>query len=288
MRVHAHRLGHQDARARRADAPDAVGATIIFTNSAMSLIDFLFSGVLTRFPELKLLYAEAQIGWIPYVLERVDDVWETHRGLERQPGPVPRAAVALLPPPGLQLLLQGRVGVELLDLVGVDNICSRPTTRTRTAPGRTRGRSPRSCSATSTPRRDPQDRARQRHRPLRPRPPAVSAYQIEKQAGSARRRSSPASTCAPSSTTAWWPTLRADLLEHLVICIRGQGELTPDGHVAFARRVGHDRPAPLRRAGRGPSGDDPDLRPQPAHRDLARRLHLRAHAAGHQPAARRG
>jgi hypothetical protein len=26
---------------------------------------------------------EAQIGWIPYLLERIDDVWETHRGWAR-------------------------------------------------------------------------------------------------------------------------------------------------------------------------------------------------------------
>src|SRR5580704_11162228 len=62
------------------DAPDAVAATILFGNSAASLVDLLYSGTLHRFPRLKLLYAEAQIGWIPYVLERADDVWETHRG----------------------------------------------------------------------------------------------------------------------------------------------------------------------------------------------------------------
>jgi len=63
-----------------ADAPDAVQAVNMFANSALSLIDFLFSGVLVRFPGLKLLYAEAQIGWIPYVLERVDDVWDVTAG----------------------------------------------------------------------------------------------------------------------------------------------------------------------------------------------------------------
>ena len=72
-----------------ADAPDAVGATIIFGNSVASMTDFLFSGVLHRFPDLKLLYAEAQIGWIPYLLERVDDVWETHRGWSHGPGQLP-------------------------------------------------------------------------------------------------------------------------------------------------------------------------------------------------------
>ena len=82
------------------DAPDAVQATNIFANSALSLIDFLFSGVLVRFPDLKLLYAEAQIGWIPYVLERVDDVWDVHRGWSDEPAQRQRAAVDVLLPPG--------------------------------------------------------------------------------------------------------------------------------------------------------------------------------------------
>jgi predicted TIM-barrel fold metal-dependent hydrolase len=56
------------------DAPDAVAASIIFGNSAASMADFLYSGVFVRFPQLKVLYAECQIGWIPYLLERLDDV----------------------------------------------------------------------------------------------------------------------------------------------------------------------------------------------------------------------
>lgn len=39
-------------------------------------------------------------------------------------------------------------------------------------------------------------------------------------------------------------SLRAALLEHLVICIRGQSELTPDGQVAFAARWGTIEPHP--------------------------------------------
>ena len=30
-------------------------------------------------PKLKLAYSEGQIGWIPYILERADDVWREHR-----------------------------------------------------------------------------------------------------------------------------------------------------------------------------------------------------------------
>ena len=69
-------------------------AVNIFANSALSLIDFLFSGVLVRFPDLKLLYAEAQIGWIPYVLERGRRRVGRAPRLEREPAQRQRAAVA--------------------------------------------------------------------------------------------------------------------------------------------------------------------------------------------------
>ncbi len=61
------------------DAPPAVAASLSFNNAIASLSDFLFSGVLVRFPELVLAYSEGQIGWIPYILERADDVWKEHR-----------------------------------------------------------------------------------------------------------------------------------------------------------------------------------------------------------------
>jgi predicted TIM-barrel fold metal-dependent hydrolase len=63
-----------------ADAPPAVGSTLTFANAAYSLVDWLMSGVFNRFPGLVIAYSEGQIGWIPYVLERADVVWEENRG----------------------------------------------------------------------------------------------------------------------------------------------------------------------------------------------------------------
>jgi predicted TIM-barrel fold metal-dependent hydrolase len=61
------------------DAPDLVAVTIGFGNCVASMADFIFSGVLARFPDLKLVYSEGQVGWIPFFLERADDAWEKHR-----------------------------------------------------------------------------------------------------------------------------------------------------------------------------------------------------------------
>jgi predicted TIM-barrel fold metal-dependent hydrolase len=104
------------------DAPDAVQAVNIFTNSALSLIDFLFSGVLVRFPDLKLLYAEAQIGWIPYVLERVDDVWEVHRGWSESQRNVSEPPSQYYYRQVVSCFFKDGVGVENLDRVGRENI----------------------------------------------------------------------------------------------------------------------------------------------------------------------
>jgi predicted TIM-barrel fold metal-dependent hydrolase len=104
------------------DAPGAVGGTIIFGNSVASMTDFLFSGVLDRFPNLKLLYAEAQIGWIPYLLERIDDVWETHRGWAKGQDNCPEPPSTYYYRQISSCFFKDAVGVELLDKVGIDNV----------------------------------------------------------------------------------------------------------------------------------------------------------------------
>ncbi len=57
------------------DAPWIVSSTLTFENGMHSLIDFIFAGIFDRFPRLKVAYSEAQVGWIPYVLERADKLW---------------------------------------------------------------------------------------------------------------------------------------------------------------------------------------------------------------------
>jgi predicted TIM-barrel fold metal-dependent hydrolase len=58
-----------------ADAPPAVIGTLVFLTSVMALTDWLFCGALARYPNLRISFAEGQIGWIPYVLERADNLW---------------------------------------------------------------------------------------------------------------------------------------------------------------------------------------------------------------------
>jgi predicted TIM-barrel fold metal-dependent hydrolase len=58
------------------DAPFIISSVLTFQNAMGSVLDYVFSGVLERFPGLRIAYSEGQAGWLPYVLERADKLWE--------------------------------------------------------------------------------------------------------------------------------------------------------------------------------------------------------------------
>ena len=108
--------------ATSADAPASVAATLSFGNAMASLADFLFSGVLIRFPSLKLAYSEGQIGWLPYILERADDVWEDHRAWTGSHDLVPEPPSTYYYRQVFGCFFKDRHGLESLDRVGIDNV----------------------------------------------------------------------------------------------------------------------------------------------------------------------
>jgi predicted TIM-barrel fold metal-dependent hydrolase len=105
------------------DAPPAAGVTLSFNNSFASLTDWLFSGKLAEFPKLKLAYSEGQIGWIPYVLERADTVWEHHDGWQHTREKIPNPPSTYYYGRIFGCFTADRHGLKNLDEVGEDNIC---------------------------------------------------------------------------------------------------------------------------------------------------------------------
>ena len=105
-----------------ADAPPAVGSTLTYMNAAMSLVDYLMSGVLERFPQLELAYSEGQIGWIPYVLERADAVWLENRGWGGVADKVKRPPSEYFHDHVFGCFFDDVHGLKSLDVIGVDNV----------------------------------------------------------------------------------------------------------------------------------------------------------------------
>lgn len=106
-----------------ADAPPAVGSTLTFNNAMASMTDFLFSGVLVKYPTLKLAYSEGQIGWIPYIIERADKVWEENRGWGGIGDKVPEPPSTYYYRQIFGCFFDDAYGLDNIERVGIDNVC---------------------------------------------------------------------------------------------------------------------------------------------------------------------
>ena len=101
-----------------ARAAAAAGITAFQINMANILTSMIFGGVLERYPRMRLVLGESGIGWIPYVLWRMDAEWEDQfkdLSLEMPPsGYWKRQCYATYQ--------TDPVGVKLLDDLGVDRV----------------------------------------------------------------------------------------------------------------------------------------------------------------------
>jgi predicted TIM-barrel fold metal-dependent hydrolase len=68
-----------DNAVKNDDAPTVSSFVVYATNLMWSAVDLLFSGQLQKHPKLKFMLAEGGIGWFPYIMERIDFMWERHR-----------------------------------------------------------------------------------------------------------------------------------------------------------------------------------------------------------------
>lgn len=103
------------------DVKLAIGGTLLFIGNARIVVNVICSGMLERFPELKIVSVESGAGWIPFILEALD-----YEMLENAPND--RAALSLLPSEYFKRQIYATTWFEktnlpqLVDAVGEDNI----------------------------------------------------------------------------------------------------------------------------------------------------------------------
>ena len=101
------------------DAPLAVSMALSAQNAQGSLMDWIMSGTLDRFPDLKVVYAESQVGWMPYLLERADIVWRDGAGDIKH---LPKAPSSYVPNRVFGCIFDDQHGLNARHDVGMESI----------------------------------------------------------------------------------------------------------------------------------------------------------------------
>jgi len=103
------------------DAPFDVLATLQPMNIVQAAADLVWSPVLRAHPDLRIALSEGGIGWLPYFLDKIDNVYRkqsawTHQDYgDRLPSEVFREQI-------VTCFIDDRPGIEMRDQVGIENI----------------------------------------------------------------------------------------------------------------------------------------------------------------------
>jgi predicted TIM-barrel fold metal-dependent hydrolase len=97
-----------------------VGISLFALNSMTAMTELLLSPVFHKFPNLKVALSEGGIGWMPYMLERMDYVWERHRfyndvNQEHRPSEIFTDHI-------YGCFISDAAGIEARHRIGVDNL----------------------------------------------------------------------------------------------------------------------------------------------------------------------
>jgi predicted TIM-barrel fold metal-dependent hydrolase len=105
-----------------ADAPASVMIALTNMNSQMSMADWLLSGVLARFPQLKIAFSESQIGWMPFMFERVDNIFNKGSGTAMLDPVITKPPSEYVPGRVYGCFFEDDFGIKARDSIGIDQI----------------------------------------------------------------------------------------------------------------------------------------------------------------------
>jgi predicted TIM-barrel fold metal-dependent hydrolase len=103
-------------------APRATGLSLTYEGAAHALAEWLTSGLLERFGRLRIALSEGQIGWMPFLLERLDGIWHQRPGYGHLDTRLHQAPSAYLPDRVFGCIFDDLAGLRLRDVIGVDQI----------------------------------------------------------------------------------------------------------------------------------------------------------------------
>jgi predicted TIM-barrel fold metal-dependent hydrolase len=102
-------------------APRGANTALTFSMAQLSLVEWLLSGILVRFPTLKIAYSESQIGWMPFILERLDNVF-AHATYAELPPEITQPPSTYVPGRVYGCFFDDDTGLRNRDAIGVGQL----------------------------------------------------------------------------------------------------------------------------------------------------------------------
>jgi predicted TIM-barrel fold metal-dependent hydrolase len=100
------------------DAPPPVALSFVGANSMMACADWLFSGVLERFPQMSVVLSEGGAGWAPYLLEQAEHIFNDFTAKLA----ATRSPTELFAEHVYVCMIQDNLALRSLDAIPVDNL----------------------------------------------------------------------------------------------------------------------------------------------------------------------
>ncbi|HEY1280709.1 MAG TPA: amidohydrolase family protein [Acidimicrobiales bacterium] len=106
------------------DGPHAALTALFQVTLFTSITEFVYSPTFHRFPDLKVVFSEGSIGWLPYAMQRLDQVWEHYRFYPFEQGKLnPDVKPSdLMRRNVFGCFIDDPIGLQLRHEIGVDNI----------------------------------------------------------------------------------------------------------------------------------------------------------------------
>jgi predicted TIM-barrel fold metal-dependent hydrolase len=102
-------------------APRAANTVMTFSMAQISFVEWLVSGLLVRYPSLKIAYSESQVGWMPFVMERLDKCF-THTAYAELPPEITQPPTTYVKDRVFGCFFDDETGVVNRDVIGVSQM----------------------------------------------------------------------------------------------------------------------------------------------------------------------
>jgi predicted TIM-barrel fold metal-dependent hydrolase len=136
--MHLATAGNYEAFNPSPEAPHAVFAAVAGASmSQAALLNLIFSPVCTKFPDIKIVFSESGVGWLPFAIGRADLVWERYQGAEERdhhsmgddgtvqtpPVPLPERLPSEIWKRNMYVCqVEEHIGLHFLDFIGADKV----------------------------------------------------------------------------------------------------------------------------------------------------------------------